>query len=76
MSTMCSYEPFEGFALVPSEESQLTPWAIVGTTLVLNMVILYPTHKWNKLSTISALWSLASGIISLWCVVTSDDDSI
>ena len=35
MSNECAYEPFEGFALVPSEESQLTPWAIVTATLVL-----------------------------------------
>ena len=69
---MCdSLGSFEGFALVPSKESQLTPWAIVGTALVLNMVILYPTHRWNKFSLISALWSLISGLISLWRVVAA-----
>lgn len=48
MSTTCSYEPFDGFALVSSEESQMSPWVIViGTALVLNMIILYPTHKWS-----------------------------
>jgi hypothetical protein len=29
------------------------------------MIILYPTHKWNKFSAISAIWPLASGLISL-----------
>ncbi|CAG8724324.1 5617_t:CDS:1 [Dentiscutata erythropus] len=68
---MCDLGPFEGFVLVPSKESQLTPWAIVGTSLVLNMLILFPTNKWTRFNPIAALWSLVSGILSLWRVIVA-----
>ncbi|CAG8772495.1 12894_t:CDS:1, partial [Acaulospora morrowiae] len=62
---------FEGFALVPSKESQLTPWPIVGTALIINVFFLHPTHKWNNFSFISATWSLVSGLLSLWRVIVA-----
>ncbi|PKY54476.1 hypothetical protein RhiirA4_473308 [Rhizophagus irregularis] len=62
---------FKGFALVPSEESQLTPWPIVGTALILNVFILYPTHKRKNFGLISALWALVGGILSLWHVIVA-----
>lgn len=69
--TYCKGSSFEGFVLVPSEESQLTPWPISVTVLILNMVMLYPTYKWNKFSLISALWAVIGSSLSLWRVCSA-----
>ncbi|KAF0541501.1 hypothetical protein F8M41_005426 [Gigaspora margarita] len=44
---------------------------IAGTSLVLNMLILYPTPKWNKFGPFAALWSLLSGTLFLWRVIVA-----
>ncbi|RGB32982.1 hypothetical protein C1646_762229 [Rhizophagus diaphanus] len=67
----CKGSSFGGLVLVPSEESQLTPWPISVTVLILNMVMLYPTYKWNKFSLISALWAVISSALSLWRVCSA-----
>ncbi|GES80872.1 hypothetical protein GLOIN_2v1530615 [Rhizophagus clarus] len=69
--TYCKGSLFKGIVLVPSEESQLTPWPISVTVLILNMVMLYPTYKWNRFSLISALWAVISSSLSLWRVCSA-----
>jgi hypothetical protein len=63
-SEFCENEqPFQYIVYVPSRESQLTPWPIGFSVLIINTLILYPTYKWNKFSIIQALWSLIASII-------------
>ncbi|CAG8572860.1 21509_t:CDS:2 [Rhizophagus irregularis] len=51
---------FRGNVLIPHENSQLTPWPISVTVLAFNMLMLYPTYKWNRFSLVSALWAVIS----------------
>ncbi|RIA91956.1 hypothetical protein C1645_821313 [Glomus cerebriforme] len=71
-STYCEERPFRGIALVPSIDSQLTPWPISVTVLIINMLMLYPTYKWSKFSLISALWAVIGSVISLLRVYDAD----
>ncbi|CAG8627032.1 5158_t:CDS:1 [Paraglomus brasilianum] len=73
---MSSCGSFIGFVFVPSEKSQLTPWPISATTLTLNMIVLYPTYKWNRFSLISSIWALIGSVLSLWRVFAAKQNQM